>query len=179
MFPGSIGARYIGSFAPFAVAEATVPIDRECRMVGYGVVQIEAAKPAVSEMQFDLLAQSPLEADAIAVAHDQHPNHEFRVDRGPTNLAIEWRELLAHVGKQSRQHRIDATQEMACRNAFLEVEQVKQLALVACLPAHHGESPSLNPRATESLFARLHEPFFNSIDPERTFIPKRAKLRGT
>jgi hypothetical protein len=66
-------------------------------VVRYRVVQIKAAKPAVSEMQLDLLAQSPLEADAVAVAHDQHPNHEFRVDRGPTNVAIEWRELLAHA----------------------------------------------------------------------------------
>ncbi len=74
-----------------------MPIDRECRVVRYGVVQIEAAKPAVSEMQLDLLAQSPLEADAVAVAHDQHPNHQLRVDRGPTNVAIERHELLAHA----------------------------------------------------------------------------------
>ena len=80
-----------------AVAEAAVPIDRECRVVGYRVVQIEAAEPAVSKMQLDLLAQSPLEADAVAVAHDQHPNHQLRVDRGPTNVAIERRELLAHA----------------------------------------------------------------------------------
>src|SRR6266567_5153686 len=103
-------------------ASSAVPIDRECRVVRYGVVQIEAAKPTVSEMQFDLPAQSPLEADAIAVAHDQHPNHEFRVDRGPTNVAIEWRELLAHARKQSRHDRIDPTQEMVRRNALLEVE---------------------------------------------------------
>src|SRR5215471_10172961 len=94
-------------------------------------------------MQLDLLAQSPLEADAIAVAHDQHPNHELRVDRGPTNVAIEWRELLAHVREQLRHDRIDPAQQMARRNALLEVEQVKQLALIACLPPHHGESPSL------------------------------------
>src|SRR5262245_34534437 len=105
-----------------AVAEPAMPIDRECRVVRYGVVQIEAAKPAVSEMQFDLLAQPPLEADAIAVAYDQHPNHELGVDRGPTNVAIEGRELLAHIRKQSRHDRIDPTQEMARRNAFLEVE---------------------------------------------------------
>src|SRR5207245_1525383 len=98
-------------------------------MVRYGVVQIEAAKPAVSEMQLDLLAQSPLEADAVAVAYDQHPNHELRVDRGPTNVAIEWRELLSHVREllshvreQSRHDRIDPAQQMARRNALLEVE---------------------------------------------------------
>src|SRR5262249_3585776 len=105
-----------------AVAEAAVPIDRECRVVRYGIIEIEAAKPAVSEMQFDLLAQSPLEADAIAVAHDQHPNHKLGVDRGPTNLAIEGRELLAHVRNQPRHDRINPTQEMARRNALLEIE---------------------------------------------------------
>src|SRR5262249_56231 len=120
-------------------------------------------------MQFDLLAQSPLEADAIAVAHDQHPNHELGVDRRPTNVAIERREALAHIGEQSRHDRIDPTQKMACRDALLELEQVEQMALIACLPPHHGESPSLYPQATESLFARFHEPFFNAIDPTGTW----------
>src|SRR6266849_8473239 len=112
-------------------------------MVRYRVVQIEAAKPAVSEMQLDLLAQSPLEADAVAVAHDQHPNHQLRVDRGPTNVAIERRQLLAHAREQPRHDRIDPAQEMTRRNTPLEVEQVEQLALIARLLPHHGESPSL------------------------------------
>jgi hypothetical protein len=45
------------------------------------------------------------------------------------------------------------------------------LALIASLPPHHGESPSLMSSATESPFASFHEPFFNSIDPIRTFPP--------
>ena len=49
-----------------AVAEAAVPIDRKCRVIWYFVVEIEAAKPAVGEMQFYLLAQLPLKANAIA-----------------------------------------------------------------------------------------------------------------
>ena len=57
-----------------AVAETTVPIDRECRVVRYGVVEIKAAELAIGEMEVDLLAQSPLEADAVTVAHDQHPD---------------------------------------------------------------------------------------------------------
>src|SRR5213082_1705014 len=32
---------------------------------------------------------------------------------------------------------------MTCRNTPLEVEQVEQLALIARLPPHHDESPSL------------------------------------
>ena len=65
--PASMQARTTEHMAQdVALAEPAMPIDRECRVVRYGVVQIEAAKPAVSEMQFDLLAQPPLEADAIA-----------------------------------------------------------------------------------------------------------------
>ena len=52
-------------------------IDRERRVIGNPVVEIETAKPPIGEVQFDLLAQLPLEADAIAVAHDQHPDHQL------------------------------------------------------------------------------------------------------
>jgi hypothetical protein len=56
------------------------------------------------------------------------------------------------------------------------------LALIASLPPHHGESPSLMSSATESPFASFHEPFFNSIDPsgtlriERPTVSESAKL---
>ena len=126
-----------------AVAEAAVPIDRECRVVGYRVVQIEAAEPAVSKMQLDLLAQSPLEADAVAVADQQHPEHEFGIDRRTADFAIEGRQLLAQIGQHPRHNRIHPTQQMAFRNALFEVEQVEQLALIARLLPHHRESPSL------------------------------------
>jgi hypothetical protein len=52
---------------------------------------------------------------------------------------------------------------MARWDAPFEVEQVKQLALIARLPTHHGKPPPPNPSAEESLFAENHETFFNSI----------------
>ena len=39
------------------------------------VFEFETAEPAIAEMKFDLLAQPPLETDAIAVADNEHPNH--------------------------------------------------------------------------------------------------------
>jgi hypothetical protein len=45
-------------------------------------------------MQLYLLAQLPLKADAIAVAHRQHPDHELGIDRRSANVAVERRELL-------------------------------------------------------------------------------------
>jgi hypothetical protein len=40
-------------------------------------------------VEFDLLAQAALGTDAVAVADNQHPDHELRVDRRPTDLAVE------------------------------------------------------------------------------------------
>src|SRR5665213_1789106 len=56
-----------------AIAEAPMAIDRERRMIGHRIVEIEPAEPSVGQMQLDLLAQPPLKADAVAVAHHQHP----------------------------------------------------------------------------------------------------------
>jgi transposase len=40
-------------------------------------------------MQLDFLAQLPLKADAIAVAYDQHADHELGVDRRAAKVR-EW-----------------------------------------------------------------------------------------
>jgi hypothetical protein len=122
-------------------------------------VEIEAAKPTVGEVQVYLLAQLPLKADSIAVAHHQHPDHELGIDRRSANVAVERRELLTQISQNPRHCRIDLTQQMVCRNAFFHVEQIKQLALIAVLPAHHDPPPSLTESDLESRVARNHEPF--------------------
>jgi len=78
-------------------------------------------------MKFDLLAQPPLEADAIAVADDEHSDHQLRVDRGSADVAVERRQPLAKVSP--RHDWIDAAQEMILGNVFFEVEKIEQLAL--------------------------------------------------
>ncbi len=45
-------------------------------------LQAKPAEPTIGEVQMHLLAQSTLGADAEAVTDDQHPDHEFWVDRG-------------------------------------------------------------------------------------------------
>ena len=133
-------------------------------MIGNAAVEIEPAKPPKSQMQFDFLAQSPLKADAIAVAHDQHPDHKLWINRRPANLAVEGCQLLTKSSQQPRHHRIDPAQQMTSRNALFEVEQVEKLALIARLPTHHGKPPPLIASSqTESLFADEREPFFNAI----------------
>jgi hypothetical protein len=79
------------------------------------VVEIEAAEPTIGEVELDLLAQLSLEADAVAVADDEHPQHELGIDRRSADLAVERLQLLAKLGQQTRH--VDSAQQMARWNA--------------------------------------------------------------
>src|SRR6266516_7932104 len=99
-------------------------------MIGNLVIELEAAEPTITEMKFDLLAQLPFKADAIAVADNEHPDHQLRIDRGPPDVAVERRQLLAKVSQHLRHDWVDAAQEMIRGNVFFEVEKIEQLALI-------------------------------------------------
>ena len=94
-------------------------------MVRNLVVKIEAAEPAIGEVQLDLLAQPPLKAYAVAVANDQHPDHQLGVDRWSADLAVERHQLLAKLTQYPGHNRIDPAQQMARWDTPFEVEQVK------------------------------------------------------
>jgi hypothetical protein len=53
-----------------------------------GAFQPKPEKPAIGEVQMHLLAQATFGPDAEAVADDQHPDHQLRVDRGATRVAV-------------------------------------------------------------------------------------------
>ena len=122
-------------------------IDRECRVIRHLVLETKTTEPPVAKVEFNLLAQSPIEADAVAVADDQHPDHELGVNRRTTDVAVERLELLAQIAKDPRHDRIDPSQKMAARNTPFEIEQIEQLALIARLPPHHAQPPPLTPPA--------------------------------
>jgi hypothetical protein len=101
------------------------------------VIEFESAEPAIAEMKFDLLAQLPFKADAIAVTDNEHPDHQLRIDRGPPDVAVEWRQLLAKIDQHPRDDWIEPAQEMIRWNLFFEVEKVEQLVLIDRLATHH------------------------------------------
>src|SRR5579864_2824932 len=82
-----------------AVPEPTMPVAREGRMVGHLVIEPEAAKPAIRQVQMDLFAQAPFGSDTHAISHDQHPDHQLRVDRWPTHAAVEPLQLDTDASK--------------------------------------------------------------------------------
>jgi len=52
------------------------------------VVDIELAEPSVGKMQLDLLAQTALVSNAVAVSDNEHPDHQFRIDRRTADVAV-------------------------------------------------------------------------------------------
>jgi len=45
----------------------------------------------------DFLTQPPFRSDAHAVSNDQFPHHQFWIDGGAANLAVERPQLRAHA----------------------------------------------------------------------------------
>jgi hypothetical protein len=60
-------------------------------MIGYMAVEAETTKLAICQIEMDFLARAPLGADAKAITDDQHPDHQFGIDRWATNRAVKGR----------------------------------------------------------------------------------------
>jgi hypothetical protein len=67
-----------------------------------------------------LLAQPPLGADPEAVPHEQHPDHQLRIDRGTSSVAVVVRQMLAKFTQVEAA--VNATQEVILGNVFVEIE---------------------------------------------------------
>jgi len=106
------------------------------------VIQIELAKPAVGQVQLYFLTQLAFRADAIAVAHDEHPDHQLGVDRRAADLAVVGLKLLVQVGECRRHEHVHAAQQVVLGDAIFELELVEQTALVPLLPPHHRRAPA-------------------------------------
>ena len=83
-------------------------------MVRHVAVEAEPAEPAIGEVQMHLLAQPPLRADAEAIADNQHPDHQLRIDRRSPNRAVERRQVSPNFGQVDEA--VDRSQEMISRH---------------------------------------------------------------
>ena len=103
-------------------------------MIRHLAIQAEAAEPAVGKIKVDLVTKPPFGPNAHAVADDQHAQHQVRIDRGPTNHAVEGLQLCADTLQIDEP--IDATKQMIVRHMIVQGEVVEQLRC-RDLPAHH------------------------------------------
>jgi hypothetical protein len=60
-------------------------------------IQTEPAKPAIREIEMNLLAQAALRSYAHAIADDQYADHQLRIDRGATGTTVERLQCLTDL----------------------------------------------------------------------------------
>src|SRR3954470_17060028 len=63
------------------------------------VLDAQAAEPAVCQVDLNLPAEQPLRADGDDVADDEHPDHQYRVNRRATKRRVVARKLSTHPGQ--------------------------------------------------------------------------------
>jgi hypothetical protein len=124
-----------------ALSEALVPRPAEHRMIGNLVLDAELAKPPVGQIDLDLSAQPPLRADRKHVAHNQHPDHQHRIDRGAARMRVVSCKLLVHPTKVKNV--VDLAHQMVGWHHLVEFKGIKELALSAFTPTHHEPLPTM------------------------------------
>jgi hypothetical protein len=116
-----------------ALAETAMAVLGKRRMIGNVAVETQEAEPAIVEV--NLLAKPPLGANAEAVADDQHPDHQFRIDRGPSNVAVIGLQMRSQPSQIDEP--VDLAKHVIVRDMPLKAEAVKQRPLHRPPFAHH------------------------------------------
>src|SRR5450432_334431 len=64
-----------------ALAKTAMAVLGKRRMIGDIGIKAQSTKPAIGQMEMDLLAQATLRTNAEAIADNEHPDHQLRIDR--------------------------------------------------------------------------------------------------
>jgi len=73
------------------------------------------------------------------------------------------------VAEHSGHEHVDPAQQVALRDHVIEPELVEKAPLISIPSPHHSRTLLISFDQQESVFAASVEPFFDSIDPDRTF----------
>ncbi len=114
-------------------------------MIWDGVFQTQLAEPSIGEVDLNLPANLPLRSNGEDIANDEHPDHQYWINRRPANPRVVGRKLRVDPGQVQ-----DATylpDEMIFWDHLVEAELVEKLLLVPLDPPHHGSPPPpIDPR---------------------------------
>jgi hypothetical protein len=93
------------------IAETTVSVLGERRMVGHRIGQIKTAEPAICQVKMNLFTEPAFRSNAKAIPHQQHADQEFGINplscifnALPVNgwasgVAVKLREMLVDAGQ--------------------------------------------------------------------------------
>jgi hypothetical protein len=80
-----------------ALAETTMSVLRECRIVWHWISQIQFAKPAIRQVDMNFFVKPSLGPDVLKIAQQHHADHQFWINRRTTIGAVIWSEQRAHI----------------------------------------------------------------------------------
>ena len=133
-------------------------------MVRHVAIEPKPTKPAIGQIEVNLIAQPPLGTDAEAITYDQHSDHQFGINRGPANGAVKRSQLPPQFAKLHEP--VDRAQQMIRRNVPFERELIEQRSLFDLPMPHHD--PALSQRLNQRSSPRATEDFFNGIGQKQT-----------
>jgi hypothetical protein len=109
-------------------------------VIGHVAVQAKPTEPAVGQVEMHLFAEPPLGPDPEAIADNQHPDQQLRIDRRSADRTVERGHMRPHAFKVHEP--VDRSQHVIGRHMALKRELVKQRRLIDPPITHHGH-PSL------------------------------------
>ena len=116
----------------------------------------------------DLLAQPPLRSDAEAIAHHQHPDQQFGIDRGTPHRAVERRQVSTQPFQLNEP--VDRPQQVVRRDVVLQREGGEQGRLISPPLTHHRAASGLNDQSESAASARGNSRLFQQYRPTACVI---------
>ena len=105
-------------------------------MIGDWVRQIKLAKPAICQIEVNLITQSPFGPDAHDISDQQHAHCQFWINRRATQMAVERLELRADDINVKKT--INLAQNVVGRQMRVQIEVIKQPRR-SLLNTHHRQ----------------------------------------
>ena len=118
-----------------ALAKTTVAVLGKRRMIGDVAIEPQATEPAIGQTEVDLLAQPAFRANAEAVADDQHPDHQLRIDRRATDVAVVRSQMRPQTGQIDEP--VDLAKQVTVRDVPLKAKALEQRLLHHPPLTHH------------------------------------------
>ena len=127
----------------------------------------EATEPTIGDFEPNLLTQPALRADRVAVAHHEHPDHQFRTDRGTAHRAVV--RLEGSPQPVQIENPVDLAQQVILRNNVFKIKLIEKTVLLTNRIAHHRRDPVLTTSAIQNHdMPNSSNDFFNTLSQLQT-----------
>src|SRR5712671_2101648 len=102
---------------------------RKRRMIRDSILDTELAEPAIGEVHLHFTTDQSLRADCKDITYDQHPDHQFRIDRRATHGRIMGCKFAAEPGQIESS--VDLPHQVIFGDRVAKTKLVEQLTLVS------------------------------------------------